>query len=112
MSLFWLTNSVLVYEPKCANEYCTAVHGAQINFRDLTPYLTYGFETPSANAHHRYRLTINVPLFKKLRANLRGQKGLGPLKMSLEMAHKVIVPQKKIRSQSFLSSGTLVILCI
>ncbi len=29
------------------------------------------------------------------RDNLRGQKCLGPLKMSLEMAHKVIVPQKK-----------------
>ncbi len=26
----------------------------------------------------------------------RGQKSLGPLKMSLEMAHKVIVPQKKL----------------
>jgi hypothetical protein len=58
-------------------------------------------------------ITINVPLFKKLRGdNLRGQKSLGPLKMSLEMAHKVIVPQKKIRSQSFLNSVTLVILCI
>ncbi len=45
------------------------------------------------------------------RDNLRGQKSLGPLKMSLEMAQKVIVPQKKIRSQSFLNSGTLVILC-
>ncbi len=44
--------------------------------------------------------TINVPLYKKLRDNLRGQKSLGPLKVSLEMAHKVIVPQKKIRSQS------------
>ncbi len=44
--------------------------------------------------------TINVPLFKKLRDNSRGQKSLGPLKMSLEMAHKAIVPQKKIRSQS------------
>jgi hypothetical protein len=31
--------------------------------------------------------------------------------MSREMAHKVIVPQKKIRSQSFLNSGTLVFLC-
>jgi hypothetical protein len=41
----------------------------------------------------------------------RGQKSRGPLKMSLEMAHKVIVPQKKIRSQSFLNSGTLVFLC-
>jgi hypothetical protein len=40
--LSWLTNSALVYEPKCgggcgisANEYSCA-HGAQINFRDLT----------------------------------------------------------------------------
>jgi hypothetical protein len=45
-------------------------------------------------------ITINVPLFKKLRDiliwdNLRGQKSLGPLKMSLEITHKVIVPQKK-----------------
>jgi hypothetical protein len=63
-------------------------------------------------------ITINVPLFKKrrdiiffLRDSLRGQKSLCPLKMSLEMAHKVIVPQKKIMSQSFLNSGTLVILC-
>jgi hypothetical protein len=32
--------------------------------------------------------------------------------MSREMAHKVIVPPKKIMSQSFLNSGTLVILCV
>jgi hypothetical protein len=48
----WLTNSALVYEPKCrergwscgvsANEYSCA-HGAQINFGDLTPYLTYDY---------------------------------------------------------------------
>jgi hypothetical protein len=44
-----------------------------------------------------------------LRDNLRGQKSLGPLKMSLEMAHKVIVPQKKIMSRSFLNSGTLIV---
>jgi hypothetical protein len=60
-------------------------------------------------------LTISVPLFKKLRdiiLQFRGQKSRGPLKMSREMAHKVIVPQKKkIMSQSFLNSGTLVILC-
>jgi hypothetical protein len=31
--------------------------------------------------------------------------------MSQEMAQKVIVPKKKIMSQSFLNSGTLVILC-
>ncbi len=45
--LSWLTNGALVYEPKCgglqvsANEYSCA-HGGQINFGDLTPYLTYG----------------------------------------------------------------------
>ncbi len=47
-------------------------------------------------------MTINVSLFKKLREiicardNLRGQKSLGPLKISLKMAHKVIVPPKKL----------------
>jgi hypothetical protein len=57
----------------------------------------------------RGTLTINVPLFKKLRDiiffwrdNLRGQKSLGPLKMSLEMAHKVIVPPKKNYVPKFL----------
>jgi hypothetical protein len=43
------------------------------------------------------------------RDNLRGQKSLGPLKMSLKMAHKVIVPQKKNMSRSFLNSGTLIV---
>jgi hypothetical protein len=33
----------------------------------------------------------------------------GPLKMSLEMAHKVIVPQKKIMSRSFLNSRTFIV---
>jgi hypothetical protein len=46
--LSWLTNSGLVNEPKCggrgrggvsANEYSCA-HGDQINFGDLTPYIT------------------------------------------------------------------------
>jgi hypothetical protein len=41
----------------------------------------------------------------------RDNLGVKKVEMSLEMAHKVIVPQKKIRSQSFLNSGTLVILC-
>jgi hypothetical protein len=45
------------------------------------------------------KITINVPLFKKLRD-----------KMSRDMAQKVIVPKKKIMPQSFLNSGTLVIL--
>ena len=42
--------------------------------------------------------------------NLGGQKSLGPLKMSLEMAKKVIVPQKKIMSRSFLNSGTIIVI--
>jgi hypothetical protein len=47
LRLSWLTNSVLVYGPKCggwgggcgvlANEYSRA-HGAQINFGDINPY--------------------------------------------------------------------------
>jgi hypothetical protein len=63
----------------------------------------------------RHKIT-NVPLFKKLwdmgcaRDNLRGQKSLGPLKISLETAQKVIVPQKKIMSRSFLNSGTLIVI--
>ncbi len=51
--LSWLTNRALVYEPECggggdggvsasANEYSCA-QGAQINFGDLIPYLTYEF---------------------------------------------------------------------
>ena len=53
-----------------------------------------------------HKITI-VPLFKKVwhiidilgdnlrgQENLRSQKSLGPFKMSLEMANKVIVPQK------------------
>ncbi len=92
---------------------------------------------PSPTAHNAFffqarpkRITINVPLFKKLwdiiffcetitlwaisRDILRGPRlfyplncpkrsegqfrgqSQGPLKMSLEMAHKVIVPQKKL----------------
>ncbi len=42
--LSWLTNSSLVYEGcgVSANEYsCAHAHGAQINFGDLSPYLTY-----------------------------------------------------------------------
>ena len=40
--LSWLTNSALVYEPNAndGNEFSCA-HEAQINFGDLTLYLTY-----------------------------------------------------------------------
>ncbi len=46
--LFWLTNSTLVYEPKCGGGVAgrqpmsTAAHRAHINFGDLTPYLIIG----------------------------------------------------------------------
>ncbi len=54
---------------------------------------------------------LNCPELSK--GQFRGQKSRGPLKMSREMAHKVIVPKKnKIMSQSFLNSDTLVILCL
>ena len=43
------------------------------------------------------------------RVNLRGQKSLCPLKKSIEMAQKVIVPQKNITSHIFLNSGTLIV---
>ncbi len=73
----------------------------------------------------RHKIT-NVPLFKKLWdiIFLGGQSLYEPflgtfwggldfldlLKMSLKMAHKVIVPQKKIISRSFLNSGTIIVI--
>ena len=89
--------------------------------------------TTTVHNSTRVHKNTNVPLFKKLwdliffcgtitlwaisrdilrgprlfwPLKFRGQKSRGPLKMSREMAHKVIVPQKKIMSQSFLNSGT------
>ncbi len=54
-------------------------------------------------------LTINVPLFKKLRDITFFCGTITLCAMSRKMAHKVIAPQKKIRSQSFLNSGTLLV---
>jgi hypothetical protein len=55
MSSILLTNSALVYEPKClgwAGGGCvvsakenSCAHGAQVNFGDVTLYLTYGCRT-------------------------------------------------------------------
>ncbi len=39
----------------------------------------------------------------------RGQKSLGPLEISLEMAHYVVCPQKKIISRIFKISGALIV---
>jgi hypothetical protein len=38
-----------------------------------------------------------------------GQKSLGPLEISLEMAHYVVCPQKKIISRIFKISGALIV---
>ncbi len=64
--LSWLTNSPLVDEPQCgegscvfsANEYSCA-HGAQINFGDLTPYLTYD-GGPLWSPHHKVKSLIRM----------------------------------------------------
>jgi hypothetical protein len=39
----------------------------------------------------------------------RGQKSLGPLEISLEKAHYVVRPQKKIISRIFKISGALIV---
>jgi hypothetical protein len=46
------------------------------------------------------------------RDNLRGQKSLGSLKMSLEMAQKVIVPQKKNYVPQFLKQRDIISYCL
>jgi hypothetical protein len=65
-----LTNSVLVYEPKCrggggvcgvsANEYSCA-HGAQKKFGDLTPYLTYAPYHPKQQPHILHKPASILP---------------------------------------------------
>ena len=45
---------------------------------------------------------MESPWLRCAQDNLRGQKSLGPLKMSHEMAKKVIVPQKKNYVPQFL----------
>jgi hypothetical protein len=46
------------------------------------------------------------------RDNFRGQKSLGPLGISLEMAHFAVCPQKKIISRIFKISGALIVILI
>ncbi len=47
---------------------------------------------------------IKLPMLRS--GQFKGQKSRGPIKMSLEMAQKVIVPQKK------LNSGTLIVIIL
>jgi hypothetical protein len=56
-----------------------------------------------AMVHSHLVYCINI--YGCARDNLRGQKSLGPLKMSLEMAHNVIVPQKKLCPAVSLTAG-------
>jgi hypothetical protein len=44
-----------------------------------------------------------------LTPKFRGQKSLSPLEISLEMAHYVVCPQKKIISRIFKISGALIV---
>ncbi len=90
-----------------------------------TPNNTQQHTTTVHNSTRVHKNT-NVPLFKKLwdliffcgtitlwgisRDILRGPRLFWPLKMSLKLAHKVIVPQKKIMSRNFLNSGTLIVI--
>jgi len=63
--LSWLTNSALVYEPKCGgggelrglSQLVQLYTGAQINFGDLTLYLTYGYPSVTSwkNTNSMYR---------------------------------------------------------
>ncbi len=75
--------------------------------------LTYDSYVPLYNRFHRGEWITRVSggegaldtpgtLNGCARDNLRGQKSLGPLKMSLEMAHKVILPPKKNYIPQFL----------
>jgi hypothetical protein len=53
-------------------------------------------------------LTPKLPLAAL--GTIRGQKSLGPLEISLEMAHNVVCPQKKIISRIFKISGALIVI--
>jgi hypothetical protein len=60
LSISWLTNSALVYKPKCGEggggvQSCTVYIGAQINFGDLNPYFTYDC---NQNPPHLFRENI------------------------------------------------------
>ncbi len=71
--LSWLTNSALVYEPKTAGGQgeggfagsqpmsTAACTGAQINFGDLTPYLTYALERRRGPPHTKREAALLAP---------------------------------------------------
>ncbi len=60
----------------------------------------------------------NAPLILKIRdiiffaGQFRSQKSLGPLEISLKMAHYVVCPQKKITSRIFKISGASIVILL
>ncbi len=78
--LSWLTNSAFVSESKCGGMGRTAGsqpistsmqvtwHGAQINFGDLTPYLTYVWGSRTRVGIWLSYLTARAGIFKLLRS--------------------------------------------
>ncbi len=94
--LSWLTNSALVYEPLCGEKgggggcgglaiKYNCAHGAQINFGDLTPYLTCGEERDADQISWLllqnllfYVFTINTPPCNSNRHSWRGNRRRSP----------------------------------
>jgi hypothetical protein len=64
------------------------------------------------SGHFEGASTFLTPKLSLFNLNLRGQKSLGPLKMSLEMAHKVILPPKKNYIPQFLKQRDINSYCI
>ena len=78
------------------------------NFVLIINRLPNTWKTNHLKGHVSYTIfvTINVLLILIVRevmrsGQFRGQESLGPLKISLEMVHKVICPQKEIISRTF-----------
>ncbi len=67
-------------------------HTTQLQGDLRTPLTHNNTQQHIRTPNNRQQHTTTV--HNSTRDNLRGQKSLGPLKMSLEMAHKVIVPPK------------------
>ncbi len=79
----WLTNSALVYEPKCGgrgelrgiSQWVQQYTGVEINFGDLTPYLTYDwYHSDRLDFVHKRQCSfrsiyIGLSLFKSQETN-------------------------------------------
>ncbi len=84
---------------KCAEE----IHYVPIGDGDMWYYVPVDDGWEEVLGRNVYITSLRMPKIELHRL-------FWPLKMSLDMAHKVIVPQKKIMSRSFLNSGTLIVI--